>query len=195
MNPLIYILLLLLTITFGYFVFRVAVRRDYQKTGKLSNLSTFLEISIFAIHANLSYTFLPAPYPEIPGFPESSAQTVFGVGVIVVGIFFTLWAMSGLGFKKALGQNQKTLNRFGFYQYLRNPQILFYGIAISGIALLWASLYSLGWVLVYGIIAQIMVVTEEEHLLHIYKEGYEDYCREVPRYFPALWRKKLNEEN
>jgi protein-S-isoprenylcysteine O-methyltransferase Ste14 len=195
MNPLIYILLSLLTIAIGYFVFRVAVRRDYQEKGKLSNLSTFLEFFIFALHANLSYTFLPAPYPEIPALPESSVQRTLGLSIMILGIFFTLWAMSGLGFKKAVGKDQNTLNRFGFYQYLRNPQILFYGIAILGIALLWVSFYSLGWVLIYGIIAHMMVITEEEHLLHIYKEDYEDYCREVPRYFPVLWRKKTKEEN
>ena len=184
MNPLVYLLLSLLTIAFGYIVFRVVVRRDYQKKGWLSNFATFLEFLIFAAHANLSYTFLPAPYPEIPLLPESRIQTMLGLGIMIIGIFFTLWAMSGLGFKKAFGQDPGMLNRVGFYQYTRNPQIVSYGFAILGIAILWISPYSLGWFLVYVIIAQMMVTTEEEHLLRIYKDDYEDYCREVPRYLP-----------
>ena len=189
MNPSVYLLLSLLTTLLGYFVFRVAVRKDYQKKGKLSNFSTFLEFLIFAVHANLSYTFLPAPYPEIPPLPENCAQTTLGIDFLLIGIFFTLWAMSGLGFKKAFGQDPGALNRAGFYQYTRNPQIVAYGVAVLGIAILWASLYSLGWVLIYGIVAHMMVTTEEEHLLSIYKEAYEDYCKDVPRYIPVFWRK------
>ena len=190
MNLLVYLLLSLLTIAFGYIVFRVAVRRDYQKKGKLSSFATLLEFLIFAAHANLSYTFLPAPYPEIPPLPENQLQTILGLGTMMFGIFFTLWAMSGLGFKKAFGQDTETLNRLGFYQYTRNPQIVAYGFAILGIAILWASLSSLGWVLVYIIIAQMMVATEEEHLRGIYKDDYEDYCKDVPRYISTPWRKK-----
>ena len=182
MNPTVYILLSLLTIALGYFVFRVAVRRDYQKKGKLSNFATFLEFLIFAAHANLSYTFLPAPYPEIPSLPKSCAQTTIGAGIMLLGLFLTLWTMNGLGFQKALGQETQTLNRFGFYQYTRNPQILFYGLSIIGIAVLWPSFYALGWVFVYLVIAHMMVVTEEEHLLRIYKDDYEKYCEAVPRY-------------
>ena len=61
MNIYIYLLLCLLTILLAYFVFRIAVRRDYQKKGELSNFASFLEFLIFGVHANLSYTFLPAP--------------------------------------------------------------------------------------------------------------------------------------
>ncbi len=189
MNPLVYLLLTLLTIAFGYFVFRVTLRRDYQEKGKLSNFATFLEFLIFAVHANLSYTFSSVPYPEIPPLPENLLQKSLGLGLFTLGVFFALWAMSGLGFKKAFGQDTELLNRVGFYQYTRNPQIVAYGVAILGIAVLWASLYSLGWVLVYGIIAHMMIITEEEHLRSIYKDDYEVYCKEVPRYIPTPWRK------
>ena len=184
MDPLVYLLLSLLLIGFGYFVFRVAVRRDYQNKGKLSSFSTFLEFLIFAAHANLSYAFLPAPYPEIPPLPANSIRVSLGLWMAGIGIFLTIWAMSGLGFKRAFGQDPGRLNRIGFYQYSRNPQIVFYGFAILGIAITWASLYSLGWVLLYAVIAQMMVTTEEEHLLKIFEGDYEDYCREVARFIP-----------
>ena len=190
MDPFVYLLLSLLLIGFGFFVFRVAVRRDYQKKGELSSFATFLEFLIFAAHANLSYAFLPAPYPEIPPIPENSIWATLGLWVMGIGIFLTLWAMSGLGFKKAFGQDPGTLNRIGFYQYTRNPQILFYGLAIAGMAITWASLNSLVWVLLYAIIAQMMVATEEEHLSNVFKGDYDHYRREVPRYLPNPWRKR-----
>ena len=186
MNVYIYLLVYLLTILFAYYVFRMAVRKDYEKKGKLSNFATVLEFLIFAVHANLAYTFLPAPYPKMPLYPENQFQKILGIGFLIIGIFLTLWAMSGLGFKKALGQDTKTLHHVGFYQYMRNPQIVFYGIAILGIPILWPSLYALGWVLLFIIIAHMMVLTEEEHLSKIYKEDYEKYCEDVPRYIPRL---------
>ena len=74
MNVYIYLLVYLLTILFAYYVFRVVVRKDYEEKGKLSNYATVLEFLIFAVHANLSYTFLPAPYPKMPLYPESQFQ-------------------------------------------------------------------------------------------------------------------------
>ena len=182
MNLYLYLLLCLLTIAFGYLVFRIFVRKNYLKKGKLTNFSTFLEFLIFAAHANLSYTFLPAPFPEMPPWPDNQTQTTIGVGLMILGISLTLWAMTGHGFLKAFGQDTQTLNRYGFYQYTRNPQILFYGLAILGMAVLWPSYYALGWFLVYAAIAHMMVITEEEHLLRLYKDDYEEYCEEVPRY-------------
>ena len=68
-----------------------------------------------------------------------------------------------------MGKDQKEgLKKAGFYKFSRNPQILFYGIALVGMALLWPSLAALGWVLVYCLIAEMMVRTEEEHLLKIF---------------------------
>lgn len=188
MNPYLYLLLSLLTLGFGYYVFRIVVRRDYQKRGKLSNFASALEFLIFATHVNLSYTFLPAPYPNMPPLPENMAQRVLGLGLTILGMFFAFWTMGKFGFKKAFGQDTHTLNRTGFYRFTRNPQIVFFGIALSGIAILWFSVYALGWLLLYTAIAQMMVITEEEHLLRIYEEEYEKYCKEVPRYIPALWR-------
>ena len=190
MNIYLYLLLYILTILFAYYVFRVVVRKNYQKKGELSNYATVLEFLIFAVHANLSYTFLPAPYPEMPAYPDNQLQVRLGISFLIIGIFLTLWAMSGLGFKKACGQDTQTLNRFGFYQYVRNPQIVFYGIAILGMPIIWPSFYALGWILLYAIIAHMMIITEEEHLLRIYKEDYKNYCEDVPRYIPRLWRKK-----
>ncbi len=174
-------------VLFGYLVFRVVVRRDYERQGKLSAFSTVLEFLVFALHANLSYTFLPTKWPAFPSLPDNELNSALGLGILAIGLMITLWSMSSLGFHKALGQQIDTLYRSGFYQYSRNPQIVAYGLVVIGFALLWPSIYGLGWTLIYGVIAHMMVRTEEEHLARKFGSGYEDYRTEVPRYLPWPW--------
>ena len=185
MNIYLYLILNLTALVFGYYVFRVSVRRDYESKGELSKYSTTLEFLIFALHANLSYTFIPAKWPLLPPLPENKLLLGFGFGLMALGLIMTLWTMSGLGFKKTLGHNQHSgLKRTGFYNYVRNPQIVFYSIIIIGLAMLWPSLYALGWLLVYAAIAHMMVRTEEEHLLRVFGDEYREYCKEAGRYLP-----------
>jgi len=184
MNIAAYLILSSLTVLFGYLVFRVAVRRDYEREGKLSAFSTALEFLAFALHANLSYTFLPTKWPALPGNEFHSA---LGLSILAIGLVITLWSMSSLGFCKALGQQTDTLYRSGFYQYSRNPQIVAYGLVVIGFALLWPSIYGLGWILIFGVIAHLMVRTEEEHLARKFGSEYENYRAEVPKYLPPPW--------
>ncbi len=184
MNPLSYIALSLLLILSSYLVFRVQVRRDYERRGKLSAVSSLLEFLVFGLHANLSYAFLPAGWPGLPTLPSIGLHSAVGLGVLAVGIVATLWSMSGLGFGKALGREAGGLHRSGFYRYSRNPQIVAYGLVIIGVAFLWPSLYGLGWVLIYGAVGHMMIRTEEEHLGRVFGAEYKRYCEEVPRYLP-----------
>jgi hypothetical protein len=57
-----------------------------------------------------------------------------------------------------------------------------FGLAMIGNAILWPSWYNMGAVALYAAIIQIMVLTEEEHLLDSYGEEYRRYCRRIPRY-------------
>jgi protein-S-isoprenylcysteine O-methyltransferase Ste14 len=49
-------------------------------------------------------------------------------------------------------------------------------------AISYPSFYIIGWIIVFGIIANLMVITEEEYLFKIYGEEYESYSNNVPRY-------------
>jgi len=176
------ILFSLLVTAAGFWVFRIKVRGDYRQLGKLTPLSTWLEILIFALHANLMYIFLPAPWPELPPLPGNLIHLALSALLIIGGLSLTLSTMSNLGFKKAVGQETETLHTGGWYQQTRNPQLVFYIVLLVG----WASLYpawlGLLWLGVYGIIAHWMVMTEEEHLENLYGQAYRDYRKEVPRY-------------
>ncbi len=172
----------LLTTAAGFWVFRVKVRRDYRQLEKLTPLSAWLEILIFALHANLMYIFLPAPWPELPSLPRNPFHLAGSTLLILGGLLLTLSTMSNLGFKKAVGQETKTLHIQGWYRQTRNPQLIFYCLLLVG----WASLYpdwlALLWLAGYGIIAHWMVLTEEEHLENLYGQSYKEYRKQVPRY-------------
>ena len=180
-----YLILSSLVVLFSYLVFRVQVRRDYEGRGRLSAFSASLECIVFALHANLSYTFLPARWPTLPSLPDREFHSVIGFAILAIGAVVTLWSMISLGFSKALGEQTGNLNRSGFYRFSRNPQLVAYGLVIIGLALLWPSPISVGWVLVYGAMAHMMVRTEEEHRGRIFRSEYEHYCDEVPRDLPS----------
>ncbi len=185
-----YLLLLGLTVLLGYFVFRIRVRKDYEQKKELPLGSTLLEFLIFAIHANLPYTYWAINWLGLPAFPKNPAQMVVGILFMGVGFAYTIIAMGSLGFRKAMGQKQITLKRSGMYRYTRNPQLFFYGVLVLGVVLLWPSGYALGWFLIYGLISHLMVLTEEEHLGRVFGSEFDRYLREVPRYLPRLMPRK-----
>ena len=184
MRPASYVVLSSLLILFSYLVFRVKVRSDYERGGRLFAVSTLLECLVFCLHANLSYTFLPARWPALPSLPDNEFHSAVGFGILAIGIVVTLWSMISLGLRKALGQQTGSLYCSGFYRYSRNPQVVAYSLVVIGFVLLWPSIYGLGWILIYGAMAHMMVRTEEEHLDRIFGSEYEHYCEEVLRYLP-----------
>lgn len=137
---------------------------------------------MFALHANLSYLFVPGAWPALPPFPQNPLQVVLGLGLMVAGLAGVAIAMSGLGLRTIFGQRSDALRQSGLYGVTRNPQIVFYGVVVVGYALLWVSWGAVGWALLYVPIAHMMIVTEEEHLRRVHGKAYETYCERVPRY-------------
>ena len=70
----------------------------------------------------------------------------------------------------------------GPYRITRNPQIVGGSLLVIGTTLLWPSWYALGWIALYGVVAHLMVITEEENLHRVFGEEYAQYCERVPRY-------------
>jgi protein-S-isoprenylcysteine O-methyltransferase Ste14 len=175
-------------LTLAYLIFRVFVRRDYRRHGRLSWLSILLELLIFALHANLSYLYLPAKWPAMPELPQDPVHQVAGLVLMTGGFIGVVVGMTGLDFRRVFGQDVAEINRSGLYGFTRNPQILAYGVMLIGFAALWPSWYALGWLMLYAAIAHLMVLTEEEHLRRVLGAAYDRYCAEVPRYLPRLWQ-------
>lgn len=160
------------------------VAYDYRQHGHLTHLSALLEVLIFTLHGFASSLFLdfhPRHYHVAsPRFWVAIALIAGGLGVLLPAMFRLSW-------KKSVGRDFSGLRTSGLYGYTRNPQIVAYGLAIFGCALLWLKWSGVVWVAVYGAIGHMMVLTEEAHLRRVYGEAYEAYCRRVPRYMG--WRK------
>jgi protein-S-isoprenylcysteine O-methyltransferase Ste14 len=168
----------------GYLVFRILVRRDYQRLGRLSSQVSFLELVVWLLLVVYPCFYNPADWWLFwfAKTPANLVQKSLGSLLVFIGMGLALVAMTRLGMAKTMGRKVEGLQLSGLYRYCRNPQLVGGGLAVVGIAVLWPSVYALGWVLAYGLIGHWMVLAEEEHLGKVYGQSYAQYCLHVPRY-------------
>lgn len=176
-----YLVAAFILILFSYITFRIIVRNDYSKKGRLTFVSYSLEVLVFALHANFMYLFLPVRWPNIPSIPENIILRIIAIVFIIIGFLIVAFAMSGLGYKRTMGQDKKSLNTNGLYKYSRNPQLIGYGMIIFSFVALYLTWFSIGWFIIYLVISYFMIKTEEEFLTNNYGEEYQKYCDDVPR--------------
>ena len=179
-----YFFLAILLLLFAYVVLRIIVRRDYTTRGRLSTLSSGLQLIVFIGFFSFPYLFNPPEWAWFWMVSASSSRGLYLAGLLLICLGFVgaFGTMAWFGIRRAFGIYIDGLNKEGPYKVSRNPQILGGYLLVIGPSLQWPSLYTIGWILMYAIIAHWMVITEEEHLLRIYGEEYEEYCSEVPRY-------------
>jgi protein-S-isoprenylcysteine O-methyltransferase Ste14 len=192
MKQIIYFSLAALLLLFAYVVFRIIVRRSYIERGQLSTLSSSLQLLVFLGFFWFPYLYNPPEWgwfwianPSIP-----LGLHTFGLLLVCIGILGAFGIMGWFGIKRAFGITNDRLKKTGPYRFSRNPQILGGYLLVLGTTFQWLSLYMVGWLAIYAIIAHWMILTEEEHLRRIFGEEYVKYCSEVPRYL--LSRKKKN---
>ena len=143
-NLAIFIAVLISLIAISAMVFH-KVRRDYAEQGKLTRLTSFLQVIVFVLHAQLftcSYwdlslvradEYLSVSYwlKNAPEFSSSFTSLIFGSCLAVTGILIL-----GLGFKgfesfaRIDGQRVDKLISEGIYRFTRNPQIIGYGLIV-----------------------------------------------------------------
>lgn len=174
----------ILLLLFAFIVFRRIVRRDYLEREKLSTFASMLQLLVFCGYFLFPYLFNPPEWAYFWRLSNSGTRygQLIGFVIICLGFLVAFGTMAWFGIGKAFGLNGSGLTSRGPYRVSRNPQILGGYLLVFGTAIQWISLYSLGWVVLYAIIAHWMIVTEEEHLSQVYGEEYEKYCSKVPRY-------------
>lgn len=165
----------------SFIVFRIIVRNDYLRKGRLSFPASMLEFIVFALHANFMYLYIPVPWPELPAFPEPATANILAKLLLFAGLGITITAMTGLGFGPTMGQDKNAIRTTGLYKYSRNPQVIGYLLILLAFVLCYPSWYAAGWIALYAVIVGMMIRTEEEFLRHKYGETYAEYCRTVPR--------------
>jgi protein-S-isoprenylcysteine O-methyltransferase Ste14 len=179
----VYITSAFLLLVGAFFVFRVLARRDYHWKGRLTPFSAFLELLIWALYFGFPYIYNPPDWPWFWSLDtQSSVLWVFGFVCITVGFVLAFVTMFWFGLRRAFGLQVNELIQAGPYRLTRNPQIVGGSLLVIGSVMQWPSWYALGWVILYGAIAHMMVLTEEGHLRNAHGEGYMRYCERVPRY-------------
>jgi len=188
----VYVFSALLLLVCAWVVFRVFVRRDYRRRGRLTSFSTFLECLIWGLYFAFPSIYDPFLWTR-PGASSNHINPIvgsIGVAVIVFGAATVIVAMTWLGLSRSFGQQVNELRVSGPYRVSRNPQLVGSALLALGYVMLVPSWYALGWLGLYAPIAHMMVMTEEEHLRDRHGAAYDRYCMRVPRYlgFPRFSR-------
>ena len=128
-----------------------------------------------------------------PGFDArfGPPQSALGLGLLVAGLLFTVWARRALGENwsadVAIRQGHELICR-GPYKIVRHPIYTGGIIGSAGCALMgsqWRGL--VGWALVFSTLA-FKSRLEELRLFELFGERYTHYCAQVPALVPGLPR-------
>jgi protein-S-isoprenylcysteine O-methyltransferase Ste14 len=179
MRTVVFLASALLWFVVGIFIFRVVVRRDYLRRGRLSLFTGFLELLVYCLWASLAYVYRP---PDWPAVHVGSVVRVIGWVTFAGGMVVTFGTMIVFGMSRAFGWRVDVLKQSGLYRLTRNPQTVAFLVAMIGYLVLWPSWYGLGSVAMIAVMSHTMVLTEEEHLRDSYGDEYVRYCQRVPRY-------------
>ena len=179
MELIVYLASSLLVLAIAFVVFRVLVRRDYLRRGRLSPFGTFLEYVAFGAWAYHGYIYRPLDWPAIHVSP---ALRIIGWILFAGGVALTLFILVGLGIRRSHGREVSGLRQSGFYRLTRNPQVIAFLVAMVGYGFLWPTWQHVGTIVLVGVLCHMMVLTEEDHLHDVFGEEYERYRHRVPRY-------------
>jgi protein-S-isoprenylcysteine O-methyltransferase Ste14 len=113
---------------------------------------------------------------------KGTTNKIIGLVFILFGFLFAFGTMFWFGVRRAFGLESNRLIQSGPYRFSRNPQVLGGYLLVFGVALQWLSWHAIGWVVLYGAIVHMMIITEEEYLREKYGDEYIRYCGEVSRY-------------
>lgn len=109
---------------------------------------------------------------------------ISGIALILLG---QILRASSRGYKAEYSQNGRSLIQDGPYALVRNPMylgILLIGLGIVLILFNW-------WVVaiflcVFIVRYLLLIFKEEKKLVVMFPEGYQDYCKRVPRILPSI---------
>jgi protein-S-isoprenylcysteine O-methyltransferase Ste14 len=110
-----------------------------------------------------------------------------GLGLLVwTVVLFDRVGQGTLGVGEVMGEPVNLVVR-GPYRHVRNPMMTGVFCILLGTAAATASLWLLGWFVLFCTIIAIVIRTfEEPHLSERYGAEYEAYRRHVPRWIPRL---------
>jgi protein-S-isoprenylcysteine O-methyltransferase Ste14 len=157
----------------------VIVRHEYQHKSKLSIWGCLLQFALFFLHALSAYFFFD---PDFSKIDLKNPTFIPAMICIMPGLVLVALSLIQLGVSDSIGVKVSGLRQKGIYRYSRNPGIVASVPLYSGFVLLWPSWAGIIWLIDLWIMLHMMVLTEEEHLVHIFGDEYKQYCNRTPRY-------------
>ena len=116
------------------------------------------------------------------GLPSISPLSLLSLLLLSIGFGVAFASTMALGWSNAFG-SKKGLQTSGIFKYSRNPIYIATWFGLGG----WAALVPIPLVvatlLFWGLLYVVAIFTEEEWLAQQYGQAYQDYCRNVRRFF------------
>src|SRR5437667_5327682 len=139
--------------------------------------------------------YLPGQFLSWSGIvapATTGAPQVAGMIMVTIGTVIALWCVFtfvfiGKGTPAPFDPPRKLVIR-GPYRFVRNPMYIGAGLALAGAAIFYGSLALLGYTGAFFLATHLSVVFHEEPTLRrSFGQEYEEYCRQVRRWWPGLW--------
>ncbi len=145
-----------------------------------------------AVFVGIVLVLLPARILARAGVARPEAVgpgQVVGAVLVVVGAALALWCVLAFAFigrgTPAPFDPPRRLVRRGPYRVVRNPMYLGAILALAGASLFFRSLVLFAFAIAFaGVTHAFVVLYEEPTLRGLFGEEYEDYRRQVRRWFP-----------
>ncbi len=165
-------------------LFRWVVRLAYRRHRRLTPLSLFVQCLIWGLFFAFPCIYNPPNWAWSQSSSSRAVPVLGAVGWVCVGggLIMLAVAFARLGIRRSCGQVCDRLEVSGLYRVSRNPQLLGGIVLVVGYVVLWPSLYALGWVILFAVLAHAMVLAEESYLRAVHGDAYVRYCRRAPRY-------------
>jgi len=131
-------------------------------------------------------TCMPSFMTLLPRNPDSLAVNTASLLLIALGFALAVYAFSYLNRSASIMPEARRLVTDGPYRWLRHPVYLFEEIGVIGLALPFASVWALLWLLVHAA-CQLQRMKNEERVLRGAFPDYDDYARNTARLIPRVY--------
>jgi protein-S-isoprenylcysteine O-methyltransferase Ste14 len=134
----------------------------------------------------LAGTCMPSFMILLPRNPDSLPVNIASSLLIAIGFGLAVYGFSHLNRSASIMPEARRLVTGGPYRFLRHPVYLFEEIGVVGLALPFASVWALLWLLLH-VACQFQRMKNEERVLRGAFPEYEDYARRTARVIPGLY--------
>src|SRR5262245_18718878 len=131
-------------------------------------------------------TCMPSFMTLLPRNPDSLAVNTASLLLVAIGFALAVYAFSYLNRSASIMPEARRLVTGGPYRWLRHPVYLFEEIGVIGLALPFASIWALLWLLVH-VACQLQRMKNEELVLRGAFPDYDDYARNTARLIPRVY--------